>query len=150
MSSSAKLILKIAFCSALGLLSSCTRPEIACAGPSPTLSFPKNADLQSARSWAAELSRNRSEDNLQCWSKNDDRAASFALGNQYLDGVAAQSDREIAKAMFELAAKPVVENRSYYSAPVGGQNYSVPVTAPIAKESVVKIPALQMIAALDN
>lgn len=150
MTSSAKLICTMAFCGALSLLSSCTRAEIACAGPQPALSFPKSSDLQAARSWATEFNKIRSEENLQCWSRNGDRAASFALGNYFLNESGGQIDREKAKAMFELAAQSVVETRSYYSAPVGGENYSVPVTAPITKESVAKVPAVAMLAYLND
>lgn len=107
---------------------SCTRLDIACDGTRPTASFPNKADLQSARAWTRKINAERTAENLQCWSSENDRAASFALGMLYLNGLG-DGDRvlrlnlEKAKEMFELAAKPVLEPRVVYGGAYGNAHY---------------------------
>ncbi len=126
-------------------LSSCMTTQFACNGARPTAGFPQKVGLQQARNWAAQINAKRAVEDLQCWSEENDRAAAFALGIRYLEGLDTERNLEKSKALFELAARPVTETRSFYAPPVGGQNYTVPVTVPIAKESVVKSASEEMI-----
>lgn len=98
-----------------------------------------------AKIWSGVQLRSNSIEELNCWAKNEDRAAAFALGMAYAEGTLVEKNDSKAVTLFEIAKQPTRDVRSYYSAPVGGDNYSTPVNIPISVKSKVARVAQKMI-----